>query len=313
MSSAGAAGEPDPRNSNLGYWLSDACAEFPERVALIDLSRPTPREVTYAELDERMDRVANLLSDSGVGIGDRFALSVGNRFEFVEIMFRRHALRRGSGAAQLQALRRIARARRRGRGLHGRFRRNRGHRTLGAGGRALVDREEVGGRRQRRGPRTGKHRLGGLRGCACGIVSRLRAAPPRRKPPRLPALHLGVDRQAQGRRSVSRGSAVVGAVPEEVLAGRSGRPGPRSRSAVSQERDGGCGEAAAAGRRIGRDSPRVRAGDLPAGAERIQVHAGRRGPGGLHDPPRPYEPHTQARLLGAAEGRARLGPGFSRS
>lgn len=81
------SGGPDPRNSNLGYWLSDACAEFPDRIALIDLSRPTPREVSYAELDERMDRVANLLSDAGIGIGDRFALSVGNRFEFVEIMF----------------------------------------------------------------------------------------------------------------------------------------------------------------------------------------------------------------------------------
>lgn len=81
------AGEPDPRASNLGYWLIDACAEFPDRFALIDLSRPTPREVTYAELNERMDRVANLLMDAGIGIGDRFALSVGNRFEFVEIMF----------------------------------------------------------------------------------------------------------------------------------------------------------------------------------------------------------------------------------
>ncbi len=87
MSGAGLAGGPDPRKSNLGYWLSDARAEFPDRIALIDLSRPTPREVTYAELDERMDRVANLLSDNGIGMGDRFALSVGNRFEFVEIMF----------------------------------------------------------------------------------------------------------------------------------------------------------------------------------------------------------------------------------
>ena len=34
-----------------------------------------------------MDRVANLLSAAGIGIGDRFALSVGNRFEFIEIMF----------------------------------------------------------------------------------------------------------------------------------------------------------------------------------------------------------------------------------
>ncbi len=73
--------------TNLGYWLSDARAENPDRVALIDLSRTPPREVTYAELDERMDRVANLLTDAGIGVGDRFALSVGNRFEFIEIMF----------------------------------------------------------------------------------------------------------------------------------------------------------------------------------------------------------------------------------
>ena len=81
------SGRSGPRGSNLGYWLSDACAAFPDRVALIDLSRPTPRRVTYAELDERMDRVANLLSAADIGIGDRVALSVGNRFEFVEIMF----------------------------------------------------------------------------------------------------------------------------------------------------------------------------------------------------------------------------------
>lgn len=73
--------------TNLGYWLSEARAEFPDRVALIDLSRTPPREVTYRQLDERMDRVANLLSDAGIGAGDRVALSVGNRFEFIEIMF----------------------------------------------------------------------------------------------------------------------------------------------------------------------------------------------------------------------------------
>ena len=44
MSGAGVAGGPGPRGSNLGYWLSDACAGFPDRVALIDLSRPSPRE-----------------------------------------------------------------------------------------------------------------------------------------------------------------------------------------------------------------------------------------------------------------------------
>ena len=75
------------RTRNLGYWLSQARAEFPDRTALIDLSRPTPHEVTYRQLDERMDRVANLLMDAGVAMGDRVALSVGNRFEFIEIMF----------------------------------------------------------------------------------------------------------------------------------------------------------------------------------------------------------------------------------
>ena len=73
--------------TNLGYWLLDARDEFPDRVALIDLSRTPPREVTYAELDERMDLVANLLTGAGIGAGDRVALGVGNRFEFVEIMF----------------------------------------------------------------------------------------------------------------------------------------------------------------------------------------------------------------------------------
>ena len=79
--------ESDRRRTNLGYWLSDARAAFPDRAALIDLSRSPPRTVAYAELDERMDRVANLLTGAGVGIGDRVAIGIGNRFEFVEIMF----------------------------------------------------------------------------------------------------------------------------------------------------------------------------------------------------------------------------------
>ncbi len=87
MSGAGPSDRSRGRDASLGYWLRDAAEAFPDRVALIDLSRPIPREVTYAELDERMDRVANVLSDAGVGPGDRFALSVGNRFEFVEILF----------------------------------------------------------------------------------------------------------------------------------------------------------------------------------------------------------------------------------
>lgn len=91
---ARASGGCDPRADNLGYWLLEARDAFPHRVALIDLSPPTPREVTYAELDARMDRVAQLLADAGIGAGDRVALGVGNRFEFIEMMF--GAMRRGA-------------------------------------------------------------------------------------------------------------------------------------------------------------------------------------------------------------------------
>ena len=73
--------------NNLGYWCSRAVERYPERLAIIDLSRDPPREVRYLELDERMDRVANLLAARGLSPGDRVAMAVGNRFEFVEIMY----------------------------------------------------------------------------------------------------------------------------------------------------------------------------------------------------------------------------------
>lgn len=75
------------RDDNLGYWCRRACQRFPDRVALIDLSQGAPRRVAYREIDQRMDRVASLLESSGVKAGERVALGVGNRFEFVEIMF----------------------------------------------------------------------------------------------------------------------------------------------------------------------------------------------------------------------------------
>jgi len=95
-----AATRSDPRrDDNLGYWCRRACERFADRVALIDLSRPTPRRVAYRELDERMDRVASLLRSAGVKAGERVALGVSNRFEFVEIMF--GIMRRGAVAVPL--------------------------------------------------------------------------------------------------------------------------------------------------------------------------------------------------------------------
>ncbi len=77
----------DRRYDNLGYFSWSAAQRRPEAVAIIDLSRHEPVEVSYVLLDERLDRFAALLKSLGVGPGDRMAMAVGNRFEFIEIMY----------------------------------------------------------------------------------------------------------------------------------------------------------------------------------------------------------------------------------
>jgi acyl-CoA synthetase (AMP-forming)/AMP-acid ligase II len=77
----------DRRYDNLGYFSWAAAKRRPDAVAIIDLSRDTPVEVTYREFDERLDRVAALMRRLGIGPGDRLAMAVGNRFEFLEIMY----------------------------------------------------------------------------------------------------------------------------------------------------------------------------------------------------------------------------------
>ena len=47
----------DRRAGNLGYFSHDAAREFPDRVAMIDLCGAAPREVTYGELEQRLDNV----------------------------------------------------------------------------------------------------------------------------------------------------------------------------------------------------------------------------------------------------------------
>ncbi len=73
--------------NNLGYWLRPASSCRPDAIALIDLCGPRPVQLTYAALEDRMDRFAALLSGSGLVPGDRLAMVVGNRHEFVDIMF----------------------------------------------------------------------------------------------------------------------------------------------------------------------------------------------------------------------------------
>ena len=74
-------------NGNLGYFSAAAAARGPDAIALIDLSGEAERVVRYTELEDRLDRVASLLSARGLGPGARLAMCVGNRFEFVEVMF----------------------------------------------------------------------------------------------------------------------------------------------------------------------------------------------------------------------------------
>jgi long-chain acyl-CoA synthetase len=75
------------RKTNLGYFFADAVARFADRVAVIDLWGGLERQITYAQLDERADRVAGLVQRLGVLPGERVGMIVGNRVEFLEIFF----------------------------------------------------------------------------------------------------------------------------------------------------------------------------------------------------------------------------------
>jgi long-chain acyl-CoA synthetase len=78
---------PDARIGNLGYWCMDAARSTPDKVALIDLSGERERSLTYGALNSRLDRVAATLSASGMRPGDRLALAMTNRYEYIETMF----------------------------------------------------------------------------------------------------------------------------------------------------------------------------------------------------------------------------------
>jgi acyl-CoA synthetase (AMP-forming)/AMP-acid ligase II len=51
------------------------------------ISRGIRREISYADLESRLDRVASTLARLGIKPGDRLAMSISNRVEFVETMF----------------------------------------------------------------------------------------------------------------------------------------------------------------------------------------------------------------------------------
>ena len=77
----------DPVSDNLGYFFRAAASSFSDRVALIDLWAGRERLLTYGKLDERANRVGSMLRSLGLHAGDRLALLIGNRSEYVEVFF----------------------------------------------------------------------------------------------------------------------------------------------------------------------------------------------------------------------------------
>ena len=71
------------RSDNVGAWTSLRARRDPDREAVVC----GDRRVTYAELDAAARRVAGALRESGVEPGDRVAVALKNRVEFLELLF----------------------------------------------------------------------------------------------------------------------------------------------------------------------------------------------------------------------------------
>src|SRR5215467_14836700 len=75
------------RRRNLGFFFDQSVARLPDKVAIIDLFGGRERCATYRQLDERMNGVARMLARLGVAPGERVAMLIGNRTEFIEFFF----------------------------------------------------------------------------------------------------------------------------------------------------------------------------------------------------------------------------------
>src|SRR5262249_40184557 len=75
------------RRRNLGFFFDASVARLPDKVAIIDLFGGSERLATYRRLDARMNAVASMLARLGVAPGERLAMLIGNRTEFIEFFF----------------------------------------------------------------------------------------------------------------------------------------------------------------------------------------------------------------------------------
>ena len=77
----------DHRQRNLGYLFDHALKRVPDKIAIIDLFGGAERCSTYRRLDTRMESIARMLVRLGIRPGERVAMLVGNRTEFIEFFF----------------------------------------------------------------------------------------------------------------------------------------------------------------------------------------------------------------------------------
>src|SRR5262245_56380724 len=75
------------RRRNLGFFFDQSVTRAPDKVAIIDLFGGKERRATYRQLDARMNAVASMLARLGVVPGERVAMVIGNRTEFLEFFF----------------------------------------------------------------------------------------------------------------------------------------------------------------------------------------------------------------------------------
>ena len=71
--------------TNIGLFLKKRAEICPNREAFVEFERN--RRFTFSELNERANRVANGLLDSGICPGDRVTTLLKNSIEFVETYF----------------------------------------------------------------------------------------------------------------------------------------------------------------------------------------------------------------------------------
>lgn len=68
---------------SLGTWLHNCTDKYAERIAVTD----TEYNITYSELDQRVDRLAAALYEKGIMKGDKVVVQIPNRISFVITFF----------------------------------------------------------------------------------------------------------------------------------------------------------------------------------------------------------------------------------